>query len=171
MLNMRLSITFNDENRRQILFTGIMVILVLSGLFTYMVSLFAFKSPSPELRWNALVTSINKPTFQKGETVTITGLLEEGTEYFQKGYYYYFTSPENIVWIVNVLDPNNMPVHFEYLEVANAQGDININDIDFTLSTTALTGTYKIRVMVWNSWLPDGETRTYIINEAEFEVI
>src|SRR4030042_1042551 len=165
---MHLTITFNDENRRQILFAGLLALVIVSGLFTYITSLFAFISPTQELRWNASISSINKQTFHKGETVIITGLLEEGTEYFTKGYYYYFTSPEDIVWIVNVLGPNNLPIHLAYSSVFNAQGDINTSNINFNLPADAATGTYKIRIMVWTDLLPDGETRTYLINEAEF---
>lgn len=168
---MRLTVSFNDKNRRQILLASILTLIVVSGLFTYIVSLFAFISPTQELRWDASITTINKQTFNRGETVTISGLLEEGTEYIENGSYYFFTSSENIVWIINVLDPNNLPIHLAYTAVPNAWGDIDTGNINFNLPADAATGTYTIRIMVWTDWLPDGETRTYLINEMEFTVI
>ena len=169
---MRLSISFNAENRRQILFAGILTIIVVSGLFTYMVSLFAFISPTQELRWSTSISSINPPPIKRGDTVTITGFLEEGTQFLENGNYYFFPAPENIRWIVNVLDPNNTPIYFKSpTNLILKEKDFYTDVIVFTLPGNAALGTYKIRIMVWTDWLPDGETRTYLIDEKEFTVI
>ena len=168
---MRLTLNFNDLNRRQMIFASVLTLVIISGLFTYITTLLAFISPSQELRWNTSISSINKQTFQKGETVTIMGFLEEGTEYFSKGNYYYFTASEDIVWFVNVLDPNNQPIYFRTpVSVAGASGDISTGNISFPLPSNAVAGTYRIRLIVWTDLLPGGETRTYLVNEAEFEV-
>jgi hypothetical protein len=50
-----------------------------------------------------------------------------------------------------------------------AQGDILLNPVTFTAPN--VKGTYRIRIVVWTEYLPDGETRTNLINEATFEVV
>jgi hypothetical protein len=135
------------------------------------ISLFAFISPTQELRWSSSITYINKPVLNPGNTVNVTGFLEEGTEYFERGNYYFFTAPEDVRWVLIVMDPNNLPIYMGSDVLTNAISDITEDSITFTLSSTAAPGTYKIRLLIWTDWLPGGETRTYIINEYEFEVV
>jgi hypothetical protein len=87
------------------------------------------------------------------------------------GFYHDFTSPEEVTWIVIVIDPNNIPIHMEWDTIPSASGDRPLDTFSFNLPTTAVKGTYKIRVLVWTKWLPDGEARTNIINEKSFEVV
>jgi len=167
---MHLSRSIVQSNQKKIIVYSLLIILAFSVLSSYIISLLAFISPTQELRWSSSITYVNKPVFNPGNTVTVTGFLEEGTEYFEQGNYYFFTSTEDVRWILNVMDPNNLPIYMESGVVTNAISDIT-DSISFTLPPTAITGTYKIRLLVWAGWLPDGETRTYIINEFEFEVV
>jgi hypothetical protein len=161
---------FSDKRLKQIVITGVLTILVSYTLVTYVGSLFAFVSPSKELRWDGNIDYINKPSFTAGENVMIQGLLLQGETYFEQGQYYSFSYSENIRWILVVMDPNHLPIYFESNPVVNAQGDVSIGSINFTIPNNAATGTYDVRLMVWTDWLPGGETRTNTINEITFEV-
>ena len=140
-------------------------------LSTYIISLSAFVSPSQQLRWDVDLTYINSPAFTPGQTVTVEGVLIEGDTYFERGVYYFFTAPEDIVWFVNVVDPNHMPVEFTDDTISTALGDQIIGQLSFTLPNDAVTGTYTLKLVVWSGWLPDGETRTDLIGELTFEVV
>ena len=165
---MEVSFPSNEKNR-QLIIKSILVIVIVYSLFTYFVSLLAFISPSQEQRWDTSIQTITPSPITPGTTVTVTGFLEEGTQYLM-GYYHYFSSPEAVTWIVIVIDPNNMPIHLES-GTASVLGDKTIDAFSFNLPATAVKGTYKIRVLVWTEWLPDGEARTNIINEKSFKVV
>ena len=166
---MKISFQSNEKNR-QLIIKSILVIVIVYSLFTYFVSLLAFISPSQKQRWDTSIQTITPSTIKPGKTVTVTGFLEEGTQYLN-GYYHDFTSPEEVTWIVIVIDPNNIPIHMEWDTIPSASGDRPLDTFSFNLPATAVKGTYKIRVLVWTKWLPDGEARTNIINEKSFEVV
>jgi len=166
---MEISFPSNERNRHLII-KSILAIIIAYSLLTYFVSLLAFISPSQEQRWDTSIQTITPSPITPGTTVTVTGFLEEGSQYLM-GYYHYFSSPEAVTWIVIVIDPNNMPIHMESGTIASALGDRPLDTFNFNLPTTAVKGTYKIRVLVWTEWLPDGEARTNIINEESFEVV
>ena len=71
-------------------------------VLSYVGSLFAFISPSSDLRWESSVDTL-LPSYSKGDTVPITGLLEEGTQYIENGEYFVFTTSENVMWTVLIL--------------------------------------------------------------------
>lgn len=135
-------------------------------VFSYTLSLFAFVSPSPDLRWE---TSTKDFSHSAG-TLSFVGVLEEGTQYYNViRYYYYFTVPEeSVIWCVTVLrEEDNRPVYIETDTITNALGDYEI-PISFYLTEA---GTYKVRIMVWTQLLPDGETRIKTIHEGSFQVV
>jgi len=147
---------------------GVLIVFILS---TYVVSLFAFVSPSNELRWDGGIQYINGPTFNPSDTVIIEGYIEEGSTYFMKGFYYYFAGGEDVRWIINVMDEFYNPVHIETGTIVNAIGDNALPQISFDLPSNAPAGTYTVKVIIWTDWLPDGETRSNIIHEITFEVV
>ena len=157
--------------KRHTVLTGAILMAITLMLFTYMTSLFAFISPSQSLRWNTTITSTYTQPYHPGDTVTVDGLLSEGDSYFFKGYYYFFTSPEDVTWFVNVIDPNNMPIWFEPGQIQNAALEQTIDTISFTLPSNAVAGTYTVKLVVWSDFLPDGETRTNIVGWKTFEVV
>jgi hypothetical protein len=108
--------------------------------------------------------------YSRGDTVLITGFLEEGTQYFDIIQYYYFVTGEPVTWALVVLNPSNMPVHIETGTISNAEGDITLDPVSFSLASNAEIGTYRVRIIVWSDYLPSGETRTNSINEDTFEV-
>lgn len=160
----------SHESQKNKIVTILLLVIIIVTVSTYITSLFAFISPSEAQRWDTSIQTVNPPTINRGTTVTVTGLLEEGSQ-FMMGYYHYFSSAENIRWIVVVVDPNNMPIYITSGTVAGALGDINLGPLNFNIPTTAALGTYKIRVLVWTDWLPSGETRTNIIHEELFVVV
>ena len=160
-----------EKTHRLVLLT--LSIVVAYILFSYSQALFAFVSPTPDMRWETSVTNFDQPSYQGGDIVTLTGFLEEGTQYYYLMIdYYYFTSGESILYGIVVLDPNNMPVHVETGTLGDIDGDHTLDPISFTLSPTATLGNYKVRIVVWTDLLENnGLSRTKAINEGIFEVI
>ena len=163
-----LELTNNSYKKK--LLSGIALVAFIYTLLTYVVALSAFTSPSQDLRWNS-VPYVNWATYNPGDQVDITGELFEGDTYFSRGNYYYFASSEDIIWIVNVIDPNNMPVYFTSDTILDAQDDQVIGAIQFSLPANAVLGTYTVKLMVWSDWLPTGDTRIHDLGEITFEVV
>ena len=165
-----------DENdllkkHKNVAFISFISLLLLYLCFSYGVSLFAFISPSRDLRWDGNIYSINSLQFHRGDTVFITGFLEQASLVIEAGEYYTFTNPENIVWSVTVMDPDDLAVYHYTIAMNSVEGDITLEQKSFVLSSDASYGLYKVRILAWTNWLPDGETRTNAIEEGTFEVI
>ena len=167
-----------ELNLKKIIILSLIGISVLATVSTYIIALFAFDSPSQEYRFKSGVDSIMdyyyyfSTSFSKGDTIRITGIVLSADRYFvPPSYYYYFVDTTSIKWIVGVLDPNNMPVHFESGTLSNiGTGDHTLPVISFDLPTDAASGTYTIRVMGWSDFLPSGDTVTFEVLEDTFDV-
>ncbi|MFC1804194.1 hypothetical protein ACFL0D_09570 [Thermoproteota archaeon] len=156
-----------NRNLPRILLGFIVAIL----LVTYTISLVAFISPSQEKRWDTNVEDIIPTSYQAGEDVSITGYIEEGTQFLENGEYFFFSSPETVTWIITIADPSNMPVHFDKGTIIDAEGDLQIGPITYTLPSNPALGSYKVRVFVITDFLPSGDIRINEINEGSFQVI
>ena len=148
---------------------GLFLIFLVSILSSQIGSPLAFISPSSEFRWASSVDAL-QPTYSKGDTVYITGLLEEGSQYIDYGGYYTFTTAENLVWAVTILGPDDLPISFTIGPLTAAEGSITLDTVSYTINQIDPSGTYKVRVVVWTGALPSGDTRTYTILEGSFEV-
>ena len=40
---------------------------------------------------------------------SITGYIEEGTQFLENGEYFFFSSPETVTWIITIADRFNIP--------------------------------------------------------------
>jgi hypothetical protein len=158
-------IDIGKQRKNTILVAATIIIL----LATYSQSLIAFISPSSELRWNTELQGLSA-SYSRGSTVSLTGFLEEGTEYIQDGDYFVFTTPETVTWTITIKDSNNMPVFFETGQLTDLSGDFTLPAETYDIAVDAATGTYTVKLIVWSALLPSGNTRTYIINEGSFEV-
>ena len=154
----------------QLFSQGLLVLVLGITVVSYVISLNAFISPTRELRWDGTISYISNTVYNPGDPVLVEGRLIEGDSYFSLGYYYFF-APEDIRWIIVVIDPNNMPIYMETSVVTNANGVIDTGQINFNLPSSADPGIYHIRMIVWSDLLPTGETRTRQIQEITFEVI
>ena len=157
----------NNRNLSRILLGLIVAIL----LVTYTISLVAFISPSHEKRWDTNVEDIVPASYRAGEDVSITGYIEEGTQFLENGEYFFFSSPETVTWIITIANRFNMPVHFDTGTIIDAEGDLQIGPIVYTLPSNPALGFYKVRVFVITDFLPSGDIRINEINERRFEVI
>ena len=159
-----IQIDFEDKRNLQLV-RLVLALAVVYMIFSYTTSLLAFISPSSELRWETSVKDYD----QSGGAVSFTGVLEEGTQYFQIFSYYDFTSPEDsVIWCVTVLRvEDNRPVYIETGTITDAQGNY---EIPISLPLTE-AGNYRVRIMVWTQPLPDGVTRTKTIHEGSFQVM
>ena len=167
-----------DLDFKKIIVLSLIGILVISTVGTYIIALLAFDSPSQDFRFKGGVDSIMNyyyyysTSFSKGDIVRITGIVLGADRYFVlPSYYYYFVSTTSVRWIVGVLDPNDMPVHFETGTLNNiGSGNNTLPVISFTLPSDAASGTYTIRVMGWTGFLPSGDTVTFEVLEDTFVV-
>jgi hypothetical protein len=160
--------SFVEENKSKL--TALVIIsLIIFTLGSYSMGLIAFVSPSQENRWNTEIPGIN-PTYSRGTTVSLNGVLEEGTQFIQNGEYFAFTAPESVRWAITIKNQANMPVYFETDIIANIQGDQLLNQKEFDIPLDAELGTYTVKLIIWNDLLPQGNTRTHEIAEASFEV-
>ncbi|MFC1803163.1 hypothetical protein ACFL0D_04255 [Thermoproteota archaeon] len=160
-----------SEKGKQKIYLITLAVVLGSILVSYTVSLFAFISPTADLRWETSVIDFDQLDYSRGESVTLTGFLEEGTQYFNVIQYYYFLTGEPVTWAVIVMDPNNMPIHIYTDTISDLEGDLTLDPLSFNIPTSASLGTYKVRIMVWTDLLPTGVTRTKTINEGSFEVV
>ena len=167
---MRINSDNIKEKYRKIFSQGLLVLVLGVTLVSYIISLNAFISPTSELRWDGTVSYISDTVYNPGDPVLVEGRLIEGDSYFSLGYYYFF-APEDIRWILVVIDPNDMPIYMETNVVTNANGVIDTGQIGFNLPSNAAPGIYHIRMIVWSDLLPTGETRTRQIQEITFEVM
>jgi hypothetical protein len=149
-----------------------LILSIIIGIIfvSYFGALSAFISPSPELRWNSSISYINDIAYNPGDTVTVTGFIEEGTQYFLLGNYYDFQSSETVRWFVIILDPNYQPIHIETGTLFDAIGNQTLDQFSFDLPINSVSGQYRVRVFVWTDWLISGDTRTYLVNEKTFGV-
>jgi hypothetical protein len=163
---------------KKLIILSVIGVSVVATVGTYIVALLAFDSPSQDFRFKGGVDAImnvyyyHSTSFSAGDTVRITGIMLGAERYFSiPSYYYYFVGETSIRWIVGVLDPNNMPVHFETGTLDNVGiGDDNLPVISFDLPLSAVSGSYKIRVMAWSDFLPSGDTVTFEVLEDTFDV-
>jgi hypothetical protein len=165
-INIKKAYSFK-EKIPQILF-GILISFV---ILTYIVSLMAFVSPSEEQRWDTSIQTLSTTSYYANEDVSITGLLTEGTDFILNGEYFSFTSSETITWIITIIDPSNAPVYYSDGTISDAQGDIVLSPITYTIPSNPTLGTYTIKVFVITEYLPTGEIRINQVNEETFEVI
>jgi hypothetical protein len=163
---------------KRLLILGILSLFAMVTVGTYISALFAFKSPSQEFRFKGNVSTVKDyyfnvaTSFSKGGTVRITGIVLSADQYFvPPTYYYSFTTTTSVKWIVTVKDPNDMPVHFAYGDLAGAGlSNHTLPEVSFVIPSDAASGTYKIRVMAWSGWLPGGDTLTFEVLEDTFTV-
>ncbi len=159
----------SPSNKKTII-TAALSLIVIVSLYSYITALLAFISPSSNLRWEGSVSYIGPSPFSPGESVTITGAVEEATQYIFDGDYYFFIGSEDIRWFIVVIDPNYKPIHYATGTLSDFSGSGDLSTVNFNLPSNAVIGTYKVRVFVWTDYLPGGETRTLNILEEEFEV-
>jgi hypothetical protein len=145
------------------------IIVASLTIFSYIMAIYAFDSPSSGLRWNS-DSYIPESSYSRGDTVNIYGSIEEAQRYLYFGQYFSFTSDVDVRWIVIVKGPNNEPIHIETDLLTMFSGDLDLDLVNFALPSNAATGTYTVRVFVWSDWLPGGETMTYQVSERTFEV-
>ena len=164
----RIDSSLLQKNKNKMVIS-LVIIAIASLLSSYVGSLFAFISPSMEFRWQSSVSAL-QPTYSKGDTVPITGLLEEATQYIENGEYFVFDTPEDVMWTLLIMGPDDLPISITSGILSSAMGYITLDTINYTIKQIDPSGTYTVRVVVWTSTLPDGDTRTYTINEGSFVV-
>lgn len=161
-------------NFKRFMALSIIAMITIISVGSYVIALLAFDSPSYELRWDASISDINyfnnpKDPFNPGDQVTIESTGIEGDQYWAVSSYYAFTDNINVRWIINVKDPNNMPVHFTSGTLVGVP-PVVVPDVDFNLPSNAVTGSYTARLLIWTDWLPSGDSRTLIIRQMSFNV-
>lgn len=157
---------FSDKKK----YAQILSLVVVSlTVYSYILAIYAFDSPSSGLRWNS-VSYVPEPSYSPGDTVNIYGSIEEAQRYLYFGEYSSFMTSIDARWIIIVKGPNNEPVYMNSDVLTSFSGDLDLDLVSFVLPSTSATGTYTVKTFVWSDWLPDGESMTYQISERTFEV-
>lgn len=141
--------------RRNTVAFGIIVLFFGMGSISYIISLFAFIAPSIDfpLRITKVETydsyGVVKSSFSSGNLVRINASVEKATDYYFDSYYSSFVDNTTYSIIVAVMDPNRMPVFFQYSPKTISPGESRWDLFDYTISSAAVKGIYVVRVMVW----------------------
>ena len=155
--------------KRNVIYS-LLFLFTLFTVFTYVISLATFTSPNRSLRWDSVITFSDNSTYLPGDTVNIDVFFEEGDQFFEDGDYFNFVFSEDVKWIITVYDPNNEPIHVDEGDIPDAEGDIT-KQFSIQIPNDGVKGIYSIKVFIWTSSLPQGNTRTRLIDEEYFEVI
>jgi len=94
------------------------------------------------------ITGVLKTTFRRGEMVVIDVRV-----YGQAVYYYYYEAGVEIQYmcIVEVFYGTTV-MYLGFVRDTIAQGEAKSVGIGFTIPSDAPTGTYRVKVFVWNKW-------------------
>jgi len=160
---------------------GILTVISVVTVASYIGALSAFVSPSQEFRFQGRVSSIedyyfadySSLAFGAGGTVRITGMVLYADQYWSAPSYsyYYFAGTTSVKWIVLVMDPNHLPIHMASGTLEGAgESDQALPEVSFDLPSSAESGEYTVRVMAWSDWLPTGDTLTVKVEEDTFTV-
>lgn len=160
---------------KRLIAIGLVAIVTVLSLTSYMVALTSFVSPSQEFRFKGETSDIwdqyysITSSFNPGSTVIINGTLYSADRYLP--YLYTFTGTVNVRWFVTVMDPNDLPIHFA-TDTISSLGLVNqtLPDVSFTIPSDAVNGVYTVRVMIWSGYLPSGDTLTFDVLQGTFTV-
>lgn len=141
--------------RRNTVAFGIIVLFFGMVTMSYIMALFAFIAPSIDfpLRITQVETydgdGVARSSFYSGNLVRINASVEKATDYPYDSYYSSFVGNTTYSIIVAVMDPNRMPVFFEYIPKTISPGESRWCLFNYTISSAAVKGKYVVRVMVW----------------------
>ncbi|MHA2052087.1 MAG: hypothetical protein ACXACP_03180 [Candidatus Hodarchaeales archaeon] len=159
--------------------TGIILVLLVTISYSYLIALFAFDAPSADspLRIIQVLTlnASNAPqtSFSKGDTMRINSTIEKATRYLVFQYsnmYYDFIGDTTYRIIVAIKDGSQNPVYFQSTQNTISVGSLDVIALDYAISSGAGTGTYTYKVMVWSDWLPSGVASSNFGWEGTFDV-
>ena len=154
--------------------TAIILLAAISlyTLYSYSVALFAFIAPYPGdglVNVEPAATPItfdqyNAPqtSFSRGSIMYIKGSVELATAYFTNPAKTTYTNIGNTPCkiFVTMKDSNNMPVYFKVYSKTLSPGQIWNFQETYHIPSTAATGSYTVKVLVWSSYLPGGDSLT-----------
>ena len=119
-------------------------------------------------------SNVLKTTFLTGETVRFNATVEMADYYYwyymYSPIYYSFSGIQNYRIIFAVMDNTNRPVYFVSTTESISPGASELTSYDWTIPSTASSGSYTIRVVTWSDWLPTGVALAPNAREATFTV-
>ena len=129
--------------------------------YTYIGALFAFVAPSETypLHINSAATYDSsgnaKTSFARGSMVVVNVTLEMATHYYFNTYYYHsFSASTEYLMLVQIMK-GSVPVYLGFIAFEIPPAGVQDVGIGFKVSSSAAVGTYKAKIMVWDT-LADG---------------
>jgi hypothetical protein len=146
---------------KRIIALSLITVFSIFTIYSYITALFAFVAPSEglPLNINSVVTSningTSKSSFSRGSTVLINATVEKAVQYLYSYSYYNFSGSTDYLLMVKV-QYKGVDVFFGFVADSLTPGVPLSRGLGFRIPNSASTGTYKVYVYVWSTWLPDG---------------
>jgi hypothetical protein len=174
-----MSVVIRLDSRR-LLVLGLVFALTIVSVYTYISALFAFIAPSQRFPLKVMdVKTFDKggdpsSIFTRGQTVRIDAEVEMATGYYYyyPVHYYYYDFVGDVPYgiIFTVVDDWDKPVFFDSVTSTISPGVSKTTSFSYFIPFTASKGVYRIQVMVWSEWLPEGGALAQEAGEETFEV-
>jgi len=148
---------------RRLIALGVITVIVVASMYSYIAALFAFIAPSPDLpiHINSVITADGdgnpKDTFSRGSLVMINATIEKGTAYYYESYNFSFTEPTSYLLLVQVMHGDE-PVFLGFVSQQIPPGEIQSVGVGYRIGDEDATGEYTAIVYVWSTWLDNGGT-------------
>jgi hypothetical protein len=169
--------SFNDEeivvtiDAKRLIAIGLLAILTVATLSSYIIALFAWQADwntDPLLKVMNLETQTSggspETTFSAGDTVKVEATIEKASAYSNPSYTVLTQSTTARIFIVVYYDPGTgvRPLHYYTTTRDLDPGEPELVETQFKLSSSAASGTnkYYVHCLVWDSYLPNGDTLT-----------
>lgn len=166
---------------KRLIAIAILALITIGTFYSYITALFAFISPYEEypldLTSAGTYTTSNNPStaFSKGSVVRVKGTVEKATAYWDTPpppytTYSSFSGSTSCRVFITVIDPNNLPIQFYTTTQSLTIGQSADCAVDTAITSSAPSGTYKVKILVWSDSLPTGVSLTPTIETITFTV-
>jgi len=169
--------SFFSFNKKKIVSLGLFASIATIIFTTYIVALLAFIAPSVdfplEVTGVATFDTNNNPltSFSKGTIVRVNATVEMATHYYINTDYTNFEGDTSYRIIIAVMNGEKSPLSDpKYATKTISPGTSQVTSFDYTIPSSAKTGTYTIKVVVWSDWLPSGAALAQLAGEQTFQV-
>jgi hypothetical protein len=163
---------------------AILAIITVSTLYSYITALFAFIGPYPgtypldviDANTGTFDTSNNpSASFSKGSTVRVKARVEKETGYYTNPppdytSYTSISGSSSYRVFITIKGPSGKVVQFYTATYTLNQGEYKDYTVDSSISSSATSGAYTVKILVWSTSLPSGVSQTPDIKTLTFTV-
>jgi len=172
---------------RKLFALSLLTIITVVSLYTYIVALLAWDAPTIDLATQVVslgsktdtldIYGASKSSFNQGDLFDLSVQVEAADRYWVTYSYYDLVADFSFRLIVTIFDPNGVPMLCEsYTDTISPAGfglynlEADMLGSFYQIPLDAISGTYKVRIVLWSDWLPGGIARAVQAWELTFEV-